>query len=576
MGVNGLLPLLKEIQDPSSLERYRNKTLAIDAFGWLHRGIVSCAEDLCLNKPTRSYITSILKKVQMLKHFNITPYFVFDGQSLPMKQETNNERLERREEARKLAEKLYNDNKKPLAYKQFMKAAYVNSKMVKSVMCELDLLGIKYVVAPYEADPQMVYLEKIGLVDGILSEDSDLLIFGCKKLITKLKDNGTCVEIDSENFDKVRQIPYLGQYSREQMRLVAMISGCDYTKGIPGIGLKTAFQLVRKYNNLEKILIALRATGKFSGSPDDLKIEIAHANLAFQYQKVFNPKDQQLTSLNEVNDEVNEELLELCCGKKLTNDLYVQICNGKIHPHTHDILISREQNLSLLKSNSVKYESKKGQSAIRSQSELSVKTRSIVDLLKSTKRVQIESSQSIKRQKSEVESIRKTNIDKRIDKLTQSKNGTASKFFKPQSEENPTDDDENIQEDEDQEYAIQENEVYTDNIPDEIDDSMLPTEEEIDKMVQHEENFNLNSQDDEIDESPIKKDHLQKCMISLRDTFSYSLKPLQEKNMNTPQRKEKFSQDDDDVSEEDVINSPIKKPIKKFSRVDIKQFAYKK
>ena len=40
--------------------------------------------------------------------------------------------------------------------------------------------GYDYVVAPYESDAQLTctYLQKIGLVDYILSEDSDLLVFG--------------------------------------------------------------------------------------------------------------------------------------------------------------------------------------------------------------------------------------------------------------------------------------------------------------------------------------------------------------------------------------------------------------
>ena len=79
-----------------------------------------------------------------------------------------------------------------------------------------------------------------------------------------MKDDGTCVEINRDKFDKVKEIPYLNQYNMEQLRLVAMLSGCDYTKGVPGIGLKTAFQLVRKYNNFTKIMIALRSMGKKS------------------------------------------------------------------------------------------------------------------------------------------------------------------------------------------------------------------------------------------------------------------------------------------------------------------------
>ena len=33
-------------------------------------------------------------------------------------------------------------------------------------------------MAPYEADAQLAYLERAGLVDAILTGDSDLLVFG--------------------------------------------------------------------------------------------------------------------------------------------------------------------------------------------------------------------------------------------------------------------------------------------------------------------------------------------------------------------------------------------------------------
>lgn len=41
--------------------------------------------------------------------------------------------------------------------------------------------NVDYVVAPYEADAQLCFLEREGYVDGIITEDSDLLVFGCKK-----------------------------------------------------------------------------------------------------------------------------------------------------------------------------------------------------------------------------------------------------------------------------------------------------------------------------------------------------------------------------------------------------------
>ncbi|CUM68268.1 uncharacterized protein PRCAT00005990001 [Priceomyces carsonii] len=352
MGVTGLLQYLKEIHEPSSLERYRGKTLAIDTYGWLHRGLISCAQELCNDLPTRKYITSILNKVEMLRHFGVEPYFVFDGAALPTKADTANERRLRRVEARKKAEQFTKSGNKKLAWKEYMKAACVTAEMAKSIMVELDRLNIKYIVAPYEADPQMVYLEKIGLVDGILSEDSDLLIFGCNKLITKLKDDATCVEICRENFIKIKKVPYLRTFSQEQLRIVAMLSGCDYTKGISNIGLKTAFSLVAKFLDLKRILLALKSDGK--SFPDDFYEEVMKADLAFQFQKVFNPITDELKSLNEYPKEfeVDFELIENCCGETLDNNLQSQISRGKLHPTSHTILVSREQSLQKLKSES--------------------------------------------------------------------------------------------------------------------------------------------------------------------------------------------------------------------------------
>lgn len=42
--------------------------------------------------------------------------------------------------------------------------------------------GVDCVVAPYEADAQLAYLTKSGLAQAVITEDSDLLAFGCKKV----------------------------------------------------------------------------------------------------------------------------------------------------------------------------------------------------------------------------------------------------------------------------------------------------------------------------------------------------------------------------------------------------------
>ena len=44
------------------------------------------------------------------------------------------------------------------------------------------MIGVQCIVAPYEADAQLAYLRKKNFVQLIITEDSDLLVFGCKEV----------------------------------------------------------------------------------------------------------------------------------------------------------------------------------------------------------------------------------------------------------------------------------------------------------------------------------------------------------------------------------------------------------
>lgn len=40
-------------------------------------------------------------------------------------------------------------------------------------------MGIDVIVAPYEADAQLAYLNTTQIADYVITEDSDLVLFGC-------------------------------------------------------------------------------------------------------------------------------------------------------------------------------------------------------------------------------------------------------------------------------------------------------------------------------------------------------------------------------------------------------------
>ncbi len=56
MGISGLLPALKSIQQTKSLSDFEGKTVAVDTYAWLHRAVHTCAIELATDKPTTKYV----------------------------------------------------------------------------------------------------------------------------------------------------------------------------------------------------------------------------------------------------------------------------------------------------------------------------------------------------------------------------------------------------------------------------------------------------------------------------------------------------------------------------------------
>lgn len=65
----------------------------------------------------------------------------------------------------------------------------VSHKMALEVMKECQALNVDCIVAPYEADAQLAYLNITGIADVVITEDSDLTLFGCKKVSKVLINN---------------------------------------------------------------------------------------------------------------------------------------------------------------------------------------------------------------------------------------------------------------------------------------------------------------------------------------------------------------------------------------------------
>ncbi|EKG10769.1 DNA repair protein [Macrophomina phaseolina MS6] len=331
MGISGLLPLLKSIHKQCHLRQFSGQTIGVDAYGWLHRGTVACAIDLALDKPTRKHIDYCMHRVRMLIHFGIKPYLVFDGDHLPGKEVTNKERAAKRKESKRVGMELLKLGKTSQAHLELQKAVDVTPEMARMFIEELKMLNVDYVVAPYEADSQMVYLEKRGIIQGIVSEDSDLLVFGAKCLITKLDNYGECVVINRADFTACKEISLVG-WTDDQFRQMAILSGCDYLPSISKMGLMTAYRLLRKYKTVDRLLRQIQFDGKFK-MPAGYPEAFAQAEMTFLYQWVFCPAAKQLVHFTDPDPDVEVEKL-LYIGRYMEPKIAAGIARGDLHPNT--------------------------------------------------------------------------------------------------------------------------------------------------------------------------------------------------------------------------------------------------
>eukprot|EP00808_Paulinella_micropora_P031147 g6758.t1 len=256
MGIKGLLKHLGKIGKPTHLSQYKGQRAAVDASCWLHRAAYSCSAELVQGEPTLKWLRFCLRFVQMLLHFQVRPIVVFDGADLPSKANEMERRQESRQTNKQTALSLLAQGKKEEAEEFFQRALHISDQMVRIFIAALRQLKVEYMVAPYEADAQLAYLYTHDLADVVITEDSDLLVFGCK-ILTKLDREGNVVEFDKAALAQYRPsaeekeaesdyafLKGVKSCTGQQFMQACILSGCDYLEGVRGIGLKTAMKLL--------------------------------------------------------------------------------------------------------------------------------------------------------------------------------------------------------------------------------------------------------------------------------------------------------------------------------------------
>ncbi|KAK9714476.1 hypothetical protein RND81_06G097100 [Saponaria officinalis] len=327
MGIQGLLPQLKSIMSPINIKDLKGCCVAVDTYSWLHKGALSCSTQLCKNIPTSRHIDYCMHRVNLLRHYGVKPILVFDGGFLPMKSEQENKRARSRKENLARAVEHESSGNSSAAYEYYQKAVDISPAIAFELIQVLKREGIAYIVAPYEADAQMAFLAITKQVDAVITEDSDLIAFGCPRIIYKMDKYGQGVEFQFQLLERNKDLNF-GGFSGDMLLEMCILSGCDYLPSLPGMGLKRAHALISKFKTYQKVIKHLRYSSV--AVPPLYEESFKKAVWTFRYQRVYDSKKEGIVHLSNISEAIEGDLDFL--GPLIPRHIAKAIAEGELDP----------------------------------------------------------------------------------------------------------------------------------------------------------------------------------------------------------------------------------------------------
>lgn len=242
MGVKNLIKFIEKYAPNAitykKINDYKNTKIGIDAnlliykivYGIRVRGYDIKNDDLIV-----THIHGLLLKFMGMLKYNITPIFVFDNVMPSIKHKT----LDKRDNAKKkMIEKYKSSKTKEGKRIHYYTSTDITQEEIKDCQKLIMIFGYNIIYAKEEADSQLVTLLKNKVIDYIVTDDMDILLFGgtvmLKKFTIDLKKEIQEIQLKSILTD--------AKITFDQLIRIGLLHGTDYCE--KNTSSNKAYQLV--------------------------------------------------------------------------------------------------------------------------------------------------------------------------------------------------------------------------------------------------------------------------------------------------------------------------------------------
>lgn len=252
MGIKNLFKFIqkytKNTINIKNIKDYQGKTLGIDANLLLYKMIYAIRArgyDIKNQDIIVTHIHSLLLKLSAFKKYKIIPIFVFDN--YPSEIKTN--ALETRKKSKYNMINKYKNSKTEKGKRIYY---YIKSNITKKEIedCKklINIFGYTNIESLEEADAQLASLYKSGMIDYIVSDDLDILLFGGEKIIKNFSvdQREKLIEINLRGLLKETKL------TKDQLIDLGILMGSDYCDNKP-MSYNKSYELIKKYESIRNM-----------------------------------------------------------------------------------------------------------------------------------------------------------------------------------------------------------------------------------------------------------------------------------------------------------------------------------